>query len=261
MRPTKERARQWLDRWDRQQEVYNADREERFAVIADVVSLVTERPDPLIVDLGAGPGSLSIRLLDRIPGARVVAIDGDPFLLGLGRAAYADLGSLELVCHDLRDAGWVSALELPRPADAVVSTTALHWLTRSELAEVYGASGALLAPGGVLVNGDHLGEGPGRSRLDRLAIQVAGARADRVTALRGRTGVDDAEDWAGWWAAAGAAPELADLLTERGARPVEHTVPDEPTLQDHLDLLDGSGFTEVGPVWSHGNDRVLVALR
>jgi hypothetical protein len=53
--PTATRARQWLDRWDRQQERYVADREERFAVIADVVAATVEGDSPRILDLGCGP--------------------------------------------------------------------------------------------------------------------------------------------------------------------------------------------------------------
>lgn len=44
-----------------------ANREVRFAVIGDAVEELVDRPDPLIVDLGIGPGSLATRLLDRIP--------------------------------------------------------------------------------------------------------------------------------------------------------------------------------------------------
>ena len=68
--PTQAVARTWLDRWDHQQELYMADREERFAVMADVVDAVIDRPDPLILDLGCGPGSTSVRMLDRLPRRR-----------------------------------------------------------------------------------------------------------------------------------------------------------------------------------------------
>ena len=252
--PTTLQARNWMERWDQQQEFYIADREERFAVIADVVTAVVRRPDPLIVDLGAGPGSLSVRLLDRIPAASVVAVDADPLLLGLARAAYGDRAGLRIVSHDLRTTGWVSALALPRPADAVVSTTALHWLTRPQLAEVYRDCGELLQAGGVLVNGEHLAEASHRPRLGRLTRRIAAARAARV-------GANHTEDWDAWWDAVGSAPELAELISERGAHPLDHSVTDVPTLDDHIALLRQARFAEVGTVWQHGDDRVLVALR
>jgi SAM-dependent methyltransferase len=250
--PTVHEARHWLDRWDRQQEFYMADREERFAVIADVVEAVCG-PEPLIVDLGVGPGSLSVRLLDRLPGARVVGVDADPLLLGLARIAYGDRAGLRLVDHDLRLPGWLDALNLDQTPDAFVSTTALHWLTREELAGLYAACGRVIRPGGVLVNGDHLHEGPGQSGLDELSRLVRERRTARV-------GTAGDEDWEAWWDAVRAAPELADLSAMRGPHGVEHRVDDLASLDDHVTALRAGGFREVGSVWQHGDDRVLVAI-
>src|SRR5580692_12515812 len=87
-------ARGWIDRWDRQQEVYMPDREERFTALIDAVEAGTGRPDPLVLDLGCGPGSLAVRLLARLPAATVIAADADPVTLSLGRAAYGDLRGL-----------------------------------------------------------------------------------------------------------------------------------------------------------------------
>jgi trans-aconitate methyltransferase len=99
-------ARDWIERWDRQQEVYMPDREDRFTALIDAVEASAGRPDPLVLDLGCGPGSLAVRLLARLPEATVVAIDADPVTLALGRAAYADLPGLRFVSLDLRAAGW-----------------------------------------------------------------------------------------------------------------------------------------------------------
>jgi SAM-dependent methyltransferase len=82
-------ARDWIDRWDRQQEESLPDREDRFTALIDAVEEGTERPDPLVLDLGCGPGSLAVRLLDRLPRATVIGIDADPVSLTLGQAAYS----------------------------------------------------------------------------------------------------------------------------------------------------------------------------
>jgi SAM-dependent methyltransferase len=249
-------ARAWLDRWDRQQEYHIADRDERAEVIADVVAQVTGRPDPAIVDLGCGPGSLATRLLDRLPGASVVGVDADPLLLGLARAAHGDRDGLRFVEADLRAPGWVEALDLHAPVDAVVSTTALHWLTRPELDAVYREVAALIGPGGVFVDGDHQDVGDPRWAAVERAVREG--RAARVHAA---TGVTPSEDWAAWWEAVGADPDLAGLVGARGARPIDHHVDDLPTLADHVASLRAAGFTAAGTVWQHGDDRVLVALR
>src|ERR1700743_1111995 len=87
-------ARDWIARWDRQPEVYLPDRGERFTALIDAVEAGTRRPDPLVLDLGCGPGSLATRLLARIPAATVIAVDADPVTLSLGRAAHGGLPGL-----------------------------------------------------------------------------------------------------------------------------------------------------------------------
>ena len=246
---TATQAKMWLDRWDRQQEMYIADREERFDVIADVVA-ASGGPTQRILDLGCGPGSLAARLADRFPTAMIVGVDADPLLLGLAAAGYADRANLRFVDADLRTAGWTAVVPAA-PIDAVVSTTALHWLTEPELGAVYREVSALLRPGGVFVDGDHFRAGS--AHVERIESAVRDGRAARV----GRT----AEEWEQWWAAAGQAPELADLIGERDAQPIPHHVPEVPTLADHARLLEAAGFTEIAVVWQHGDDRVLTAVR
>lgn len=246
-------AEKWLDRWDRQQQTYIVDREERFSVIADVVQAASGRPDPLIVDLGIGPGSLAIRLLDRLPAAQIVGIDADPLLTGLARAAYGGNNRLRIVEGDLRAAGWYQALGLDRTPDAFVSTTALHWLTETELQDLYTVAGSRLNGGGLLVNGDHLYEAADRARLREVADAVQKSRAKRAN-------VPDGEGWSEWWEAVQRAPELADLVRTR-ASGVAHHVDPEPTVDDHVAALAAAGFAEIGTVWQSGADRVLVAIR
>ena len=126
-------AQGWIDRWDAQQTHYLPDREDRFTALIDAVEAGAGRPDPLVIDLGCGPGSLAVRLLDRMPDATVIAIDTDPVLLALGRVGYGGRGGLRFADLDLRTPGWAGSLGLDRPADAAVSTTALHWLRAQEL--------------------------------------------------------------------------------------------------------------------------------
>src|SRR4029077_17954583 len=81
--------RSWVDRWDRQQQSYLRVREDRFRAIIEVVrGAVPARPR--VVDLGCGPGSLSVRLLRSIPKAVVYPVDLDPVLLTVGRRAFGD---------------------------------------------------------------------------------------------------------------------------------------------------------------------------
>jgi len=42
-------ARDWIQRWDRQQEESLPDREDRFTALIDAVEEGTARPDPLVL--------------------------------------------------------------------------------------------------------------------------------------------------------------------------------------------------------------------
>ncbi|MGW5388001.1 class I SAM-dependent methyltransferase [Nocardia sp. NPDC003963] len=246
------RARYWVERWDRQQEHYLPDREARFDVIGDVLTELLGRPDPLIVDLGVGPGTLSDRLLTRLPGATVVGVDADPLLLALAETVYGST-RFRTVFADLREPGWFAALDLERAPDAFVSTTALHWMNRSPLRALIETCARALPPGGLFVDGDHLYEGPDGPRLDRLGRALTARRGERV-------GTAAAEDWSAWWAAVGAAPELAELVRQRDGG-FEHTVTDRPTAGDYTAFLRETGFAEAGTVWQYGDDRVVVGIR
>jgi SAM-dependent methyltransferase len=247
-------AEQWVARWERQQERYAVDREERFTVIADIVEHTTaDRPGrPLVVDLGCGPGSLSARLAARVPDADIVAVDRDPLLLELARTHHAD--AARYVDAVIGEPGWSRALGLDRPLDAAVSTTALHYLSPGALRRTYRQLAALLRPGGVLVNGDHLPQ-------DDPVLAAATGCAGHRRAERQRVFAE--EDWTSWWAAVAEEPELADLLAERHRRqPTAGTdCAARLSLADHLRLLRQAGFGHAGPVWQYGDSYVLVAIR
>jgi SAM-dependent methyltransferase len=248
-------AKKWVERWDLQQQNYLPDREDRFTVMIDAVE-AAGRPDPLVLDLGSGPGSLAVRLLRRMPAATVVAVDADPLLLALGCSAWRDLAGLRFVDADLRSAGWSAGLELDRPPDAAVSTTALHWLTQPALAALYAELTQLLRPGGIVLNGDHLREDVDAPVLRRLGEALT-EREEQRRAPDGHT-----ETWTGWWAAAAEEPVLAHLYAEREARQVESEHHGSPAgrLSVHVDALRAAGFAEVGTLWQRGDNRLLCAV-
>ncbi|MFC4532786.1 class I SAM-dependent methyltransferase [Sphaerisporangium dianthi] len=253
----RERAQDWIARWDRQQEGYLPDRETRFTALIDAVEAGSGRPDPLVLDLGCGPGSLATRLLDRLPEATVVAIDADPLLLALARAAHEGRPGLRFADVDLRTPGWTSALGLDRPVDAAVSTTALHWLDEPELRVMYAELAGVTRSGGLLLNGDHMEVADVAPALAELE------RAVHERATRRRFGAGMPEDWRQWWDAAGADPVLAALRDERERRVAGagHRGSESLELSTHVTALREAGFTEVGTLWQNGHDRLLCAVR
>ena len=238
-------ATTWLQRWDAQQETYLPDREERFEVLVDLVEIVGGT-SPRVLDVACGPGSLGARVLARLPESEVVGVDADPVLLALARATVPD--RLTLVDADLRDPGWVKRIPAG-PYDAIVSTTALHWLREPDLRQLYRACAGLLRPGGLLANGDHI-ESPGLLELAR--------ELDRRRAARH---VGHAEDWAGWWGAVREDAELRAAVAERDRRGFDHPERSETSREVHESALRAAGFHEVDVLWRKGTDAVLAALR
>ncbi|MGH3902041.1 MAG: class I SAM-dependent methyltransferase [Pseudonocardiaceae bacterium] len=191
-------AAAWIARWDAQQTRYIADREERFAVIGDVVArAVGDAAAPVVLDVGCGPGSLAGRLAHRLPRAVLVGVDIDPLLLALGRTRYGH--QVRFIDADVTVAGWTTALAPVRMIDAAVSTTALHWVPPEQLARLYVDLAGVLRPGGVLVNGDHL----------KLADQSLAELAEAAEKGRERAGMTGNEDWSTWWEAVATEPALA----------------------------------------------------
>ncbi|AYF75745.1 class I SAM-dependent methyltransferase [Nocardia yunnanensis] len=241
----------WLRRWDAQQQGYAPERAVMLDAVADLLPAAF-----VAVDLGCGPGAIAQRLLQRFPRARVVAVDLDPVMIALGRGALGTMaGRLRWVETDIADPQWLTALGEPQ-VDAVLSTTALHWLSASELTRLYADLGRLLRPGGVFLNGDNLGFPAQLPTFDRLAQRVSARQwSDAAFAARG---IETAEQW---WEALGREPAMAALIAERTRRFAGKQRLAPVDVETHVRALDAAGFGEVGTVWQVLSDRVLLALR
>ncbi|MFZ4894179.1 class I SAM-dependent methyltransferase [Plantibacter sp. Mn2098] len=247
------RSRDLLTAWDAQQAAYITGREARFTMMLDILEHVLP-PDGVVLDLACGPGSITARVLDRFPDVTCIAADYDPVLLELGRNALAHHGDrVRFVDVDLWDAEWTSALGDARP-DAVLSSTALHWLPADVLARVYGDLAATVAPGGVVLNADHLRHLDGRPLFEELS-----RLDDERTQQRDRAA--GAKDWDGWWADVTSVAEYAALAVERDRRFAHRPPNPELSLTFHVEALRMAGFAEAGPVWQHFDDYIVLARR
>lgn len=182
----------WLRRWDAQKEGYVPEREARFAAMFDVLAELL--PSSFVaLDLACGPGSMSQRLLARFPAARAIAVDMDPVMLAIGRGAIGTTdGRLRWLEADLASRDWLEALGETH-VDAVLSSTALHWLEPGPLARLYSELGRVLQPGGLFLNGDHMAFGPASPTFARLSQRVLDAQwTDAAFAARG---IETAEQW------------------------------------------------------------------
>ncbi len=246
---------EWLERWDQQQSRYMPDREQRFTAMLDVLAAVL--PGRFVaIDLACGPGSISQRLLARFPQARCVAVDFDPILLQIGQHVLGDMqGRLRWVEADLREPSWPMQLG-EEQVDAVLSTTALHWLPSASLVLLYHQLGKLVRPGGVVLNGDHYEFGPHMPTFRKVTETVHERMStDAVTQT-------NAEDWSAWWDALKRVPGMEPMFAERERRFIERTHYGSHTLVElHEAALRDAGFREVGVIWQHMDNRVVLGVR
>lgn len=250
-------AAAWQDSWDRQQNHYMPDREQRFAAMLDAVEAVVGSA-PTVLDLACGTGSITARLLDRLPEARSVAVDVDPALLAIAAATFAGDPRVRIVRGDLADPSWPDEID-PAPGaagrfDAVLTATALHWLSQDVLRRVYRDVVGLLRPGGLFVNADHMS--------DAGLPTVAAALAEQHRRHQEASSAAGVADWDEWWQGARRAPELSALVAERDRRfGGTHARSFAPPVDFHLEALRAAGFGEVGQIWRGGNDAAVAGLR
>ena len=246
---------EWMQRWDNQQSGYLPYREQRFTVMLDVLeALLPERF--IALDLACGPGSISQRLLHRFPKARSVALDFDPVLLLLGQMELGDMqGRLRWVEVDLRDPEWHTQLG-EEHVDAVLSTTALHWLTAGTLVQVYHQLGRLVRPGGVVLNGDEFEFEPHMPTFRKVDEFVP----ERVT--KNISARSDSEGWSEWWENLKREPGMESLFAERQRRVIDASHHgSHPIVELHEAALRDAGFREVGIIWQHMGNRVIMGVR
>ncbi|MFE5948558.1 class I SAM-dependent methyltransferase [Streptomyces sp. NPDC056480] len=241
----------WQQSWDRQQEWYMPDREERFRVMLDMVEALVG-PKPRVLDLACGTGSITDRLLKRFPEATSTGVDLDPALLAIAEGHFAGDERVTFVTADLKDPDWAAGL--PHESyDAVLTATALHWLHSEPLAALYGRLAGLVRADGVFMNADHM--------IDTSTPRInAAERAQRHAVMdRARTG--GALDWAEWWALAAKDPVLAEPTARRFEIYGEHADGDMPSPRWHADTLLAAGFGEARTVWASPSDTLLLAVK
>ena len=117
-----------------------------------------ERPTATtVIDVGSGPGGFLAAFLDRLPSARGIWLDVSGPMLGEARKRLSRFGHrVEFRLGDMRD---LAVIGLPDGVDVVITSRAAHHLDRDQLHEFYSSASRLLAPGGWLVNLDHIGPG------------------------------------------------------------------------------------------------------
>ncbi|MFF7978472.1 class I SAM-dependent methyltransferase [Streptomyces sp. NPDC007901] len=241
----------WQESWDRQQEWYMPDREERFRIMLDMVEALAGTA-PRVLDLACGTGSITARLLDRLPDAVSVGVDLDPALLAIAEGTFAGDDRATFVTADLKDPQWTTRLPYDS-YDAVLTATALHWLHSEPLAALYGQVAGLVRDGGVFMNADHM--------IDESTPRINAAERAQRHLRMDQAKASGALDWAEWWQLAAQDPVLAGPTARRFEIYGEHADSDMPSAAWHARVLREKGFGEARPVWCSPSDTLLLAVK
>jgi trans-aconitate methyltransferase len=246
----------WAARWEAQQNYLVLHRQQRFRIMLEVAAEIVGEPRR-ILDLACGTGSISRHALARFPSARVVAQDLDPLLMAIGRGSLGDAGGrLVWISADLRQANWADAIKNKAPFDAVFTSTAMHWLSASDLLRIYADLAGLMRPGSVFLNADRL---PAAAPNGRFGQATEAIRKREIAELQSH---EHAENWLEWWAAAESEPAFGGLMKEHNRLFEDNPSPrDLVTAAFQLEALDAAGFVETATVWRYMDYSVVAAIR
>jgi SAM-dependent methyltransferase len=241
----------WVERWDRMQERYLVRRDERIELLVQLVRS-TASPVQRVLDLGCGTGSLMQPILEAFPDAEIYGVDFDPVLLPLAEQRLRPYGTrARLILADLRSEDWRA--QLPASFDAVISATALHWLTEVQLAKLYRQLAQLLRPEGLFVNADHVASRqPAVQKLWELRReQMRQAEAQQIV-----------EDWESFWEAYARALGLTGQrqISERVLGGWDGGVEEGLPLEWHFTELKASGFSHPECFWRCDCDAIYGAF-
>jgi SAM-dependent methyltransferase len=235
--------------WEDQQSLHEPDREQRFEVMLDYLQCIAGSPTR-VLDLAWGPGSITRRVRHRFPDASVVALDIDPLLLRLATDAFRDDAQVQVVKRNLNDPDWHAGIT--DGFDAVLTATAMHWLSHDALQRVFAGAARLLRPGGIFANADHL---PIADPVLRRAADDLHRHHLESAFSSGAESCDD------WYERAYRRPSFRSLRAEREEAFAHWSVDLLEPADWHLDLLKRGGFELADVVWRRGNDAIVVAVR
>lgn len=219
---------------------FTPERERQQAIMAELVASVAPA---CLVELCCGAGDLLRLLLERLPEARALALDGSPAMLAKTRetcAAQADrleLRKFDLAAHDWR--------ELQPAPDAVCSSLAVHHLDGEGKRRLFSDLHAALRPGGIVVLADLI-------RPDSDAgWRIAAEDWDRAVAERSVRiyGDDRAER------------RFAELRWNYFWWPDDNTIDHPSTVAEHVAWLAEAGFAAIELHWLQAGHAIFSARK
>ncbi|MGO9566061.1 MAG: class I SAM-dependent methyltransferase [Desulfomonilaceae bacterium] len=128
-------------------------------------------PVERFMDLGCGDGVLAAVIWEQYPDATGVLVDHSPPMLQAAREKFQKSSVPIHVCDiDYGQPGWVEAVAQYSPFELIVSGHSIHHQPNSRKREIYAELFALLQPGGMFINVEHVASPS--ERLERLWEEI-----------------------------------------------------------------------------------------
>ncbi len=240
-----------LKKWENQQNALVEKREERFRFIIDVIKNAYNG-DIKILDLGCGPGSLAFRISDSIKNSQITAIDYDPVLLKIARSQNIR-GKIDFIRGNLMERNWLEYIK-SKKFNAVVSTTALHWIPEDQLSSLYKYIYDILNKNGIFMDGDHF-------YSEEDAILNPTFQKMKNSIIKQNIQNTGAMDWNQWWEYIEETGYFRPELEERNRIYGKGDHDQHISMEKHMKFLKNAGFSYVRTPWRYLDNRVLIASK
>lgn len=177
--------------------------------------------NPKILDLGAGTGIFSQYLLKKYPNASLTLIDIAENMLELSKDRFKDLHNVKYIINDYL------AYDFNDKYDIIISSLSIHHLSHDEKFELYKKCYSMLSTNGIFINSDQfLGETPYIENLNKklwkAQIENSGLSPKEISSCYERMKLDK-----------------------------------EATLEQNLDWIKSSGFSDVSCVYKYYHFAVI----
>jgi tRNA (cmo5U34)-methyltransferase len=199
-----------------------------------------------IVDLGGGSGRLIQRILDRWPQAHGIVVDQSEPFLALAERRLARFGDRANCVLSRLQADWSS--QLGGDVTAVVSMSAIHHLDPAEKASLYRRCFDVLAPGGLLLNGDEVRAPDDSDYMKRLTAWADHMRRSMTGGAIPATFHDAMNGW-------------IDRNVARFGQPKKSGDDCHETIDAQLNYFRAAGFPSADCPWQRDLWAVLRGLK